>query len=75
MGIQASGRFIKHQDLRLHGQDTGDGTSAHLSAGQFKGRFFADPLFKTHKSHGFPGGCLSFLPALSQVQGAETDIL
>ena len=75
-GIQACGRFIQNQDRRLHGQDAGNGNTAHLAAGQLKGAAFGIFLIiQMNAFHGITNPLINFGSGQSLVFRAESDIL
>ena len=59
--VEPGGRFVRHDDLRLHGQHTGDGDPLLLPEAQQVGRPLGklfDMRIPYRLSHPFADGCL-----------------
>ena len=73
--VQSGGGLVQHQHLGLHGDDTGQGHPALLSAGELKGRLFQLVIPDAHKLGALPHAAVQLRPGFSHVGRAEGDIL
>ena len=53
-GVKTRSRLVQDQHLRLHGDHTGNGHTALLAAGQFKGRDLQLGIGQADKARGLP---------------------
>ena len=74
-GVQARGGLVQDQHLRLHGDNTGNGHPALLSAGEVKGRNCQLFFRQAHEASSFPDTAVDLLRLQTHIFGAEGNIL
>ena len=73
--IKSRGGLVENEHLRLHGDDTGDGHPAFLSAGQIEGRHLQLLLGQTDQLGRFPNPAVDLIGLQAHILGAEGDVL
>ena len=73
-GVKAGGRFVQHQDARVHGHDAGNGDAAFLPARKLKRAFLQQFLPQADKGRGFAHAALNLRFVQAHVARAVGDI-
>ena len=74
-GIQTSSRLVKNQNLRFHGNHTGNRHTALLTAGQIKRRYLELLFRQANEAGSFPDTAVNLIALKTHVFGAKSNIL
>ena len=74
-GIQPGSGFVQNQDRGPHGDDTGDGNTPFLTAGQLQRRFLKQFLFHSNERSCLPDPLIDLLFGEFHVGRSEGNIL